>query len=154
MNWEKAQSLVRGAGRSLWMAAALAMAGCAGGAAVNPFAAGGINPDSSVAAEVTAASRSPGPYPRFSQVPAVPTDVRPVPVWRNAVIGEWADKRQTEREAAALAFTLGGTEAWAESMRGRIPRDELSRPTPNATDQSEAFAAAERARATPPPPPQ
>jgi hypothetical protein len=136
------------------MGAALATSGCAMGTAVNPFTGGAINPDSSVAAEVAAASRAPGPYPRFSQVPAVPTDVRPVPAWRNAVIGEWADKRQTEHEAAALAFTLGETESWAETRRAKIPSNELSGPAADAAGQSEAWAAAERARATPPPPPQ
>jgi hypothetical protein len=154
MNWVQAGSRVSRVGLPLWMGAALATSGCAIGPAVNPFTGGAINPDSSVASEVTAASRAPGPYPRFSQVPAVPTDVRPVPAWRNAVVGEWADKRQTEREAAALPFTLGETEAWAESTRGKIPPDELSGPAPDAAGQSEAFAAAERARATPPPPPQ
>jgi hypothetical protein len=138
------------------LAAATAMAGCVHMPNANPLAAGGINPDSTVAAEVAAVSHAPGSYPRFAEIPSLPTDVRPVPAWRTAVITEWGQKRKTEHEAAALPFTLNNTstEAWAEKTRRRIPQSETMQPAPDATQQSEAFAAAERARATPPSPPQ
>jgi len=159
MNWLQAAGRVHGAGRPLLAGTALALAGCVhvpapNVAAVNPFAVSGVNPDSPVSAEVVAASHAPGPYPHFSQVPALPTDVRTVPAWRTAVVSEWRDKRQTEREAAAIPFTLANSEAWAQRTRAKIPSAETSQPTPNVAAQSEAFAAAERARATPPPPPQ
>ena len=136
------------------MGAALMMAGCVQMPDLNPFAVGGVNRQSGVAAEVEAANHAPGSYPRFSQIPTVATDVRSVPAWRSAVIYEWGQKRQTEREAAAIPFTLANTEAWAQRTRAKIPSDERSQPTPNVSEQTEAFAAAERARATPPPPPQ
>ena len=152
MNWVQTGRRLRGAGFLIGIAAA--MGGCAQLPAANPFAAGGINPDSTIAAEVAAVTHAPGAYPRFSEIPALPSDVRPVPAWRAAVLSEWNQKRQTEHEAAALRFTLANTEAWAESTRRHIPPSEMSQPTPSAADQTEAFAAAERARATPPPPPQ
>jgi len=72
----------------------------------------------------------------------------------STVSGEWGDKRQTERQAAAIPFTLANTEAWAERSRAKIPASERSQPAPSVAEQSEAYAAAQRARATPPPPPQ
>ena len=154
MNWLQAARHVRGARLPLLAGVALTLTGCAHTAAMNPFAVSGVNPDSTVAAEVNAASHMSGPYPHFSQIPALPTDVRTVPAWRTAVVTEWRDKRQTEREAAALPFTLANSEDWAQRTRLKIPPGERSQPTPTAAAQSEAFAAAVRARATPPPPPQ
>ena len=160
MNWLQAARRVRGAGFPLYAGAplcagmALALAGCAQTSALNPLKVGGVNPDSTISAEVNAVSRAPGPYPRFSDIPALSTDVRPVPAWRTAVVTEWGEKRQTEREAAAIPFTLANSEAWAEKTRAHMPLSETSQPVPNVATQSEAFAAAERARATPPPPPQ
>lgn len=131
-------------------------AGCVDMGKMNPLAVGGVNPESTVSAEVVASQHAPGPYPRFSQVPPPPTDVRSVPDWRTAVVSEWGRKRKTEREAAALPFTLANTdtEAWAERTRAKIPASERSQPAPSVSDQAEAYAASQRARATPPPPPQ
>lgn len=134
--------------------AALGACGCVAAPDLRPLSAGDVNPNSSVAAEVDAASRSPGPYPRFEDIPPVATDVRTVPQWRQAVISEWAIRRQTEAEAAAIPFVLAGSEAWAESMRAKIPQGETVLPPPNSGLETEAFANSERARATPPPPPQ
>ena len=130
-----------------------ALAGCVDLPKLNPLTASGVDPDSTVAAEVVAAERAPGPYPKFSQIPAVPSDVRPVAAWRKAVVAEWGVKRKIEREASALPFTLANTEGWAARERSKIPLPETIPPTPNAGEQTEAFAAGERARATPPPPP-
>ena len=155
MNWLQAARRVRGAGLLFAAAAAMLTAGCANTRMMmNPLAVPGVNPDSTVSAEVVAAQHAPGPYPRFAQVPPPSTDVRSVPEWRAAVVSEWGDKRQTERQAAAIPFTLANTEAWAERSRAKIPASERSQPAPSVAEQSEAYAAAQRARATPPPPPQ
>ncbi|HEX4180127.1 MAG TPA: hypothetical protein VHY32_05005 [Caulobacteraceae bacterium] len=120
----------------------------------SPLAAGGVNPDSTVSAETVAVAHAPGAYPHFTQVPAIPTDVRPVAAWRTAVVGEWHVKTRTERDAAAIPFTLTETEDWAQRTRKKIPVGQTTPPALDAAQQIEAFAAAERARATPPPPPQ
>jgi len=155
MNWLQAAKRARAASLTLSVASlVLTLAGCIHAPSLNPLEASGVNPDSTVAAEVVAASRTTGPYPHFSQVPAIPTDVRPVSAWRASVLSEWGQKRQTEHEDAVIPFTLANTEAWAQRTRLKIPADETAKPTPNATEETEAYAAAERARATPPPPPQ
>jgi hypothetical protein len=133
---------------------ALAASG-ASACAANPLAFGKIDQTSPVAADVTAAQQAPGPYPSFSQLPAVPKDVRPAGAWRAAVYDTWSLKRQTEAEATAIPFVLteGEAEGWAEAERAKIPAAEMIAPAADASGQAEAFAAAQRARATPPPSP-
>jgi hypothetical protein len=118
------------------------------------MAAADVTQNSTVAAEVTSSRHTPGPYPHFSQVPIIPTDVRAVPAWREAVVTEWNQKRKTEREAASLKFTLANSEEWAERTRSKIPSSQTTPPAPDTADRIESFAATARARATPPPPPQ
>jgi hypothetical protein len=154
MDWLQAAKRLRRVGLPLSFGAAAMSAGCVHMPSMNPFAAGGIDPKSPVAAEVVAATQVEGGYPRISQTPVVPSDVRPVPAWRDAVLSEWREKRKTEREAAALPFTLANTEDWAQHTRAKIPRNQTTPPSQDGATQIEAFAAAERARATPPPPPQ
>jgi hypothetical protein len=119
----------------------------------NPFALGGVDPNSSVAAEVNEASRTPGPYPRLNQLPPTPTDVRPVSAWKSAVVSEWMEKKQVEAAAAAIPFTLNNTDAFADSARARITPGLAGQAPADAQSQAEAFAEAGRARATPPPKP-
>jgi hypothetical protein len=152
MTWLQAAGAGRAAGLSLLTAAALA--GCANAPNLNPMAAADVTQNSTVAADVTAARHIQGSYPHFSQVPVIPTDVRAVPAWREAVVTEWNQKRKTEREAAALKFTLANTEEWAQRTRAKIPSGQTTPPALDTADRIEAFATTERARATPPPPPQ
>jgi len=138
------------------LCAGLALAALLGGCASannNPFALGGVDPSSPVAADVRAASASPGPFPRFVDIPAKPKDVRTYQAWKAAVLDEVTLKRQTEAQAAAIPFTLTGTETWAANERSRV-RPELSQQAPaDERAQAEAYAAAQAARATPPPAP-
>jgi hypothetical protein len=147
--------------RAIWRNAlvrALLVAVAAGGAgacASNPLALGKLDQTSPVAADVAAAQRAPGPYPSFSHIPPVPTDVRPARAWRASVYDTWGLKRQTEAEAASIPFVLvpGEADGWAAAERSKIPDVEMIPPSADASEQAEAFAAAQRARATPPPPP-
>jgi hypothetical protein len=134
------------------VAMAAMLGGCATGAK-SPFALGGVDPTSPVAAEVRAASASPGPYPRFVEIPPVPKDVRTAPAWRAAVLDEMSLKRETEANAAAIPFTLAGTEAWADKTRARVLPEYSQQAPADARAQAEAFAAQQAARATPPPAP-
>ncbi len=134
------------------MALAVLVSGCMT-PGKNPFALGGVDPASPVAAEVRAASASPGSIPKFQDIPAMPTDVRSAPAWKAAVMDETTLKRQTEAEAAAIPFTLSGTETWAANTHARV-LPQLSQQAPaDARAQAEAFAAQTAARATPPPAP-
>jgi hypothetical protein len=154
MDWMQAARRARRIGFPLWATMATSLGGCANAPALNPLAVGGVNPDSTVQAEVVAAMNAPGTAPHFSQVPIVPSDVRPVPAWRAAVVSEWSQKRRTEKEAAAIPFTLANVEEWAQRTRAKIPAGQTTPPSAQDAAQIEAFAASERARATPPPPPQ
>ncbi len=133
---------------------AVSATACAAQSSLNPFAFGKIDPSSPIAADVAAASRAPGPYPKFANVPPIPKDVRPLSAWRQSIAEAGAEKRQTQAEAAALSFSLepGQADAFARVQRDKIPASELTPPAPDASTQAEAFAAAARARATPPPP--
>jgi hypothetical protein len=135
--------------------AAMGAAGCVNAATLNPLAFGKLDATSAVAADVSAAERTPGPYPKFSHVPPVPKDVRPAIAWRNSVAETWALKRRTEAQAAAIPFglTVGDAQGWADAERVKIPSAEMTPPAADAADQTAAFAAAAQARATPPPPP-
>lgn len=145
----------QGLGVRLLACAALCMmvGACAGMPTVSALTPGGVDPHSSVAAEVAAAIQAPGPYPKFSQIPAMPTDVRPDSEWRQDVVGVWTSKRQLDAEARALKFTLTNSEGWAVAERAKINPADAVPPPLDATLDAETFAAAERARATPPPPP-
>jgi hypothetical protein len=130
----------------------MAVGGCAT-SIVSPFSAGQVDARSTVAADVAAAAKSPGPYPEFTSVPPIPHDVRPVSAWRSAVRSELADRQRLEAEAAAVPFILSDSEAWAQVERAKIPASETKPVSPDEASESEAYAEAQRARATPPPAP-
>ena len=150
----RAVSCVRPSAAALiGLAATLGLGGCVEVARVDPFAAGGVDPHSAVAAQVRAASDLAGAYPRFSALPPAPTDVRAPAAWRAAVADAWTLKLQTETDAARIPFTLNDSQAWADAELATIPADQAAPPAPDSEAQTEAFATAMRARATPPPPP-
>ncbi len=136
------------------LGAALTLAGCATGPIISPFSPGPVDPRSAVAADVAEAARTPGSYPHFAAIPPVPNDVRPASAWRSAVRSELTEKQTVEADAAATPFTLSNSEAWAQAELARIPQGELKPVAPEGAAESEAYAAAQRARATPPPAPQ
>lgn len=142
----------------VWAIAALACA-CGLGACVdvgkyNYFATTPVDPTSPVAAQVRAALAAPGPYPKFSEIPPAPMDVRPVSAWRQAAEGVIDQRKTADAEAAAYPFSLRDSEAWAAEQRAKIPADEQTAPSADASKSSEAYAKKERARATPPSAPQ
>jgi hypothetical protein len=143
----------RMAGLVLTAAWAASASADAAGASLNPFGFGKVDPSSPVAADVAAAARTPGPYPKFASIPPIPKDVRPLSAWRQSVADANAEKRQLETEAAALSFSLapGEADGWAQAQRDKIPAGELTPPAADSTSLAESFAAQARARATPPP---
>ena len=138
-------------GGALALTAGLVLGGCVDLPKANPFAGGPVDSRSAVASQTTTASGQTGPLPRFSDIPAVPTDVRPASAWRTAVTTELAVKRQTEAAAAAVPFSLANTQTWAAAERAKIPAREMIEPNGDNAAQTEAYANAQRARATPPP---
>ncbi|HEX4198217.1 MAG TPA: hypothetical protein VHZ26_12320 [Caulobacteraceae bacterium] len=133
--------------------AGASLGGCDTLARNNYFLPGGVDQRSAVAAQVRAAEQEHGPYPRFSQIPALPKDVRPLSAWRARVSQTLAEKRQVDAANAAYPYTLQDTQAFADTQHARIPATEAAPPSADAASASDAYAASVRARATKPPPP-
>ncbi|HXQ45685.1 MAG TPA: hypothetical protein VN806_03665 [Caulobacteraceae bacterium] len=131
--------------------AAAGLGGCDTLARNNYFLPGGIDQRSAVAAQVGAAEHEQGPFPQFAEIPAQPTDVRPLAAWRATVGDVAAQKVATDTEIREHPFTLEGTEDFADAARAKIPPEEAIPPT-DATAEAEAFAASLGARAKTPPP--
>jgi hypothetical protein len=142
---------IRPAGAMLLLIAGASLAGCNTLAKNNYYLPGGIDQQSAVAAQVKAAQQLTSPMPKFSQIPALPKDVRPVSAWRATVTEALQEKHQVDAAAAAYPYSLQNTEAFAAGQRARIPAAEAA-PATDASSASDAYAAKVRARATTPPP--
>jgi hypothetical protein len=114
---------------------------------LTPPRAGPPNPATE---QAIAAARQSAAYPTFASIPPLPTDVRPLASWKSAVMTVRDDGAALTEMAAAEPWTLSDTDGWA----GR-ERAEAAPPPPVTTASSqadsEAYAAALRARAIPPP---
>jgi hypothetical protein len=120
------------------------LAGCA-----NPFASAKIDPQSPVVAEANAAAHPAGPFPRFTEIPPVPKDVRP-----KATYGAQATAILTTRDQLVAAtdpntWTLSNTAIFANTALSAAGPEQA----PADPAATEAFARDLRKRATPPPPP-
>ncbi len=135
------------------LSAAAGVGGCTNLAKENYFLPGGVDQTSAVAGQVAAAQQAPGPFPRFSQIPPAPTDVRPLTAWRAAIGETLAEKRSVDANNSTYPYTLSNTQAFAEASRARIPPAEATPPAVDATQAAEAYAASQRERAKAPPPP-
>jgi hypothetical protein len=121
----------------------LLVAGCA-----SPFGSSKIDPTSPVAADVQRLSRSDRPYPKFSDIPAMPKDIRPVAQYGVAAQELAALRDDLVRATAPETWQLTGTEDFANRARQAAP----DVPTTERANDPEAFARELRERATPPPP--
>jgi hypothetical protein len=148
-----AKDTIRPSGAVLALIAGVSLCGCTNLAKNNYYLPSGVDSNSPVAAQVTAAEHAPGVYPRFSQIPPAPTDVRPLSAWRASVSDALAQKRQADAGGRNYPYTLGDTEAFARAAQARIPVSETAAPTADATKAAEDYAAKVRGRATTPPPP-
>ena len=152
MAWASLQRL----STSARLALCLGVAGLTGGCVDLPKVLGPapVDPTSAVAQDVLAASKAKVPFPTFRQIPAVPTDVRPVTAWRASVLAMTAEKAALDRNIAATPIDQTDPELWAKRVRAQSGLDAVG-PAPGASSaaDAEAFAKALRERATPPPPP-
>lgn len=123
---------------------AVILAGCA---SVNPFATAPVDPQSPAAKAVLAAARADRAYPKFSDIPPAPTDIRPPRAWAAAVEDVESARRELYAETAPGTWSLGGTEAFATDARRAVAPP----PVAGAPANTEAFAREARERATPPP---
>jgi hypothetical protein len=103
---------------------------------------------SPVTTAAIATAEAPTGYPSLASIPAFPKDVRPLAAWKASVLSIKADGAHLLRLIAAQPWTLANTEAWAADERA------IATPPPPMTTggDTEAFVEAMRERATPPPP--
>jgi len=140
---------MRGAARLLGCVGLSLLAGAC--VSANPFVTAKVDPKSPIAQSVADIAKSNRTYPKFSDIPEVPTDTRPLRAWGRAAADTEAARVRLEAETAPNTWTLGGTEGFARGATAAAGKDSA----PGAAEQAntEAFAKALRERATPPPPP-
>ena len=140
------------AGRlALLASAALTLGACVAIDGLEPGAGAAVDPAWSAGAAVAAAVADPGPWPTFAGIPELPADLRSAEAWRDAVADQEADGLFTQRSAAPDTWTLNGSEAFAADLRAKVAAVDVHAPTDAEMAESEAYARALRARATPPP---
>jgi hypothetical protein len=128
--------------------------GCAAGASLLaacagvPIASTRIDPSSPVAGEVAKLSRSDRDYPKFSEIPPKPSDLRPVRVYGREAQKLEAARDELDRATAPQTWTLQNTSAFAARAQA-----EAGPSLPPGSHDTEAFANSVRKRATPPPSP-
>lgn len=126
------------------MVLALLVCGCA-----TPQAAPALKP-AAAEAEVSAIARAERSYPRFSDIPTLPEDSRPLAVWGQAASEVLASGSDLFEDTGEETWTLQDTEAFASGAR---QDSGPAAPLVSATAAAESFAREMRKRATPPPPP-
>jgi hypothetical protein len=111
-----------------------------------------LGASSPVTQDVINAEKHPGPYPRFADIPNVPTDVRPASDWKAAAQDLEGRRARLDTQISVLPPPQTDTETFAGRSRSRTAGADQA-PSPDSRDQTESYAKALRERATPPPPP-
>jgi len=125
------------------LALALLASGCASRPAAGP-------PPTAATTEVRALAAGAKAYPRFSDIPVLPVDERPLAAWGRAAGEVLAEGAALAKDGAEDTWTLSQTEAFAvKTSQTSGP----AAPSVSATASADAFARDVRKRATPPPPP-
>jgi hypothetical protein len=109
------------------------------------------DPNSQVVKDVLYATAHPGPYPKFADIPKIPTDVPPASAWRTDVADLQQRELKLESQVAALPPVEADTEPFAARNRALAPSTSEA-PGPDSEQQTQDEAEALRERATPPPP--
>lgn len=122
-------------------------AACAG----NPFKTAEVDPSSTVAAQVAAAAKEKAPHRKFSDIPAIPTDVPTADQVRAAVVKQQAAGEALTKAVAPNTWELKDSEQYAEKARRDVKAPAFEAPTDSDRADTEAFARAARGRASAPP---
>ena len=128
--------------------AAASLCACTTPQQVAGFHTAAVNPASPVYQDVMSAERQPGPFPKFSDIPKTPTDLRSASAWATAVADIKADKASLDSGVAALPPAPGDTETFAASARSQTQAPDVPA---DASADTHDFAQSLKARATPPP---
>lgn len=108
-----------------------------------------VDPTTNLGPEIARAEQASGAYPSFSDIPAIPKDLRPAAAYGRAAGEVNQALAQLEADTAPNTWALNETDRFAASEQARFDRA----PVPGAADTAatEAFARRLRERATPPP---
>ena len=123
-------------------------AGLLSGCIANPFVDAQVDPRSPVAGDVAKLVKADAAYPTFASVPAAPKDMRPRKQYGIAAANAADASADLAKMTGDRSWTLRDTEGFASAARLAAGPDLGAA---QAID-TEAFAAALRRRATPPPP--
>lgn len=123
---------------------AMMLVGCAGG---SPFAEAPVDPQSPAGAAILKAAQADRTYPRFSDIPPAPTDMRPARAWAVAVEDVGAARSSLYTATGAETWTLKDTEAFAAEALAVVEPPPIA----GAPANTEGFVRDARERATPPP---
>lgn len=123
------------------------LSGCGGVSSGLGFADRTMDARSPVAAEAEKLAQTDRPMPKFTDIPPLPTDVRPATQYGVAAGRVEAARADLERDTAPGTWSLDASENFASQARRQTPDAAPASPA-----DTEAFAAAARKRATPPPP--
>ena len=137
----------------LLFGAAAWLCGCQAPSQVAGFRTAAVDPSSPVYQDVMNATRHPGPYPSFSDIPKTPTDLRPVAAWAVAVADIKSDRTTLDSAVAALPPPPADTESFAANAKSEAaaPAPAAASPPAEAAADTQDYAQSLKARATPPP---
>lgn len=153
MNGVAREILVKRGRLLLCAAAGLTLSACVSVPYVEPYAEAPVDPSSPAAAAIQAQAVQPGAWPTFEGIPEMPTDLRTDEGWRLAVNTIEGDREALLQATAPSAWSLHDTDAFAARMQALVDFDPSDVPSAGQAAETEAWAAAMRARATPPPRP-
>jgi len=128
--------------------------GIAAGAAAcvaSPFKTAPVDPSSPVAAQVTAAAKEKSTRRKFSDIPAIPTDVPTAESVRAAVVQQQRAGDSLTKAVAPNTWELKDTDGYVAKAQRDVKAPALKTPTEADRADTEAFARAARDRASAPP---
>ncbi len=120
-------------------------------ACANPFKTAEVDPSSPIAAEAAAAAKAKAPPRKFSDIPALPTDVPNADQVRAAVVAQQRAGDALTKAVAPGTWELKDTEGYAAKARSDVKAPAFEAPTDADRANTDAFARAARGRASAPP---
>jgi hypothetical protein len=112
-----------------------------------------VDQTSPAAVAVSDILNAPGDYPTFAGIPDQPTDLKTADEYKADVTGAQATAAALIAATAPSTWTLSETDAFAAQAMADAKVGEVSAPTDAEMAESEAYARALRAKASPPPRP-
>lgn len=137
--------------RALLFGAAAWLCGCQTPSQIAGFRTAAVDPKSPVYQDVMNATRHPGPYPKFQDIPKTPTDIRPASAWAVAIADIKSDRAKVDSAVAALPPPATDAESFAVNARTQAQAPEAAAPPTEASAEAHDYAQSLKARATPPP---